>query len=112
MQQITNLLLKLVFALPDGVRGLLATDKWLHLFMGVAIGAVVGGAAIFLGVSVWYGAAVAAVLGFLKELRDYQINSEAKKNGLPPPHGVEWLDFIFTAIGGAISAGVMVLLGL
>lgn len=109
MQALTNLLLKIVNVLPAGLRGLLATDKWLHLFMGVLIGIVVCAAAFFLGLPLWYGAVAAAVLGALKEGRDYLINKEAMKNGLPPPHGVEALDFVFTGIGGGVPVVIATL---
>ncbi len=108
MQALTNLLLKVVYLLPDGIRSQLAIDKWLHLFMGVLIGFVVGGGALFLGFSPWIGAAAATILGAAKEVRDFMINKEAAKNGLPPPHGVEVLDFLFTGAGGALAALVLV----
>jgi len=47
------------------------------------------------------------VTGAAVELMDYRNN---KLNHPKPPHGVELMDFLFTALGGAISALILYLL--
>jgi CO dehydrogenase/acetyl-CoA synthase alpha subunit len=42
----------------------------------------------------------ATLLGAFKELDDYILNRRAIAQGMPPPHGVEWMDMIATALGG------------
>lgn len=43
-----------------------------------------------------------ACVGALKELADYLLNRRAIAAGLPPPHGVEFLDFAATTLGGFV----------
>lgn len=43
-----------------------------------------------------------ACVGALKELSDYLLNRRAIAAGLPPPHGVEFLDFAATTAGGFV----------
>jgi hypothetical protein len=70
------------------------------------------GAAIFLAASLFghlvhvpyttdVALLVTAAAGALKELSDYILNKRAISQGLPPPHGVEFLDFLATTCGGA-----------
>jgi len=40
------------------------------------------------------------VVGAAKELSDWLSNRAAARVGQPPPHGVEFLDFAATTLGG------------
>jgi len=46
--------------------------------------------------------ASATFLGVLKEVEDYFANQRAIAQGLPPQHGVEWMDMVATALGGVV----------
>jgi hypothetical protein len=50
----------------------------------------------------WAGLGAAIVAGLLKEASDWMQNKKAADAGLPAPHGVEFLDIVATAAGGAI----------
>lgn len=46
-----------------------------------------------------FAAVIVVALG--KEIYDKYMNRQAAKAGLPPPHNVEWWDFLATVLGGA-----------
>jgi hypothetical protein len=48
------------------------------------------------------GYLAAAIAGAVKEGLDKLANRRAQAAGLPPPHGVEWGDFLATASGGLL----------
>lgn len=81
---------------------LIPQDKANHMVYGAMIGLAAGAAAHVLGV---HPAALpviaAAAVGALKEIDDWLVNREARRQGLPAPHGVEFWDFGATALGGA-----------
>jgi hypothetical protein len=71
-------------------------DKMLHFLIGMVI-----------AVLVWYvtknpafGVLAAAVTGTLKEGYDAWDNKKRIDAGVPPRHGVEFLDFLATFLGG------------
>jgi hypothetical protein len=52
-----------------------------------------------------YALGAAIVAGAAKEAADWLMNWWARKHGKPVSHGVEGLDFAFTAAGGALIWG-------
>ena len=78
---------------------LIPQDKANHFAYGAAIAAVVS---IIAGPVV--GLSMACVFGALKELVDYISNKRAVRHGLPPSHGVEKADALWTAAGGLVIA--------
>lgn len=72
------------------------TDKEKHFLVGLLI------ATLFSLINPWLGFGLAVLAGALKEVYDYYQNSKYIKAGRAPIHGVEFLDFLATAAGGAI----------
>lgn len=80
---------------------LIPQDKANHFVYGAAIAVAAGLVASQLGLQVIvYSIGAAAILGAVKEALDYYQNWRAKKAGLTPMHGVEFMDFAATALGG------------
>lgn len=82
-------------------------DKANHAIYGAAIFLVTAllaaHAPIHLALSpAQLGLLAAAAGGAAKELSDYLINRRLARAGLPPTHGVEFLDAAATAGGGAV----------
>jgi hypothetical protein len=73
-------------------------DKLGHYFYGSIITSVV----LALTNSVWIAIALCAVVAALKEYTDWTANNRAAEQGLPPPHSVEFLDFVATVAGGIV----------
>jgi len=79
---------------------LIPQDKANHFVYGAVIALLVGLIAQQLKLPVAYGVVAAMLVGAVKESLDYYQNWRAKRAGLPPPHGVEFADFVATALGG------------
>lgn len=80
---------------------LIPQDKANHFVYGAAIAVAVGLVASQLGLPVVIcSVGAAAIVGVAKETLDYYQNWKAKKAGLTPMHGVEFMDFAATALGG------------
>jgi hypothetical protein len=76
-------------------------DKANHFVYGSVIAVAAGLVASQLGLPVVIcSIGAAAILGATKEVLDYYQNWKAKKAGLTPMHGVEFMDFAATALGG------------
>ena len=85
-------------------------DKANHFVYGLVVYFVAAlvsvGAGFLLGKPVlttysWaVGVAASIFVGAAKEVADKLSNLRAAKAGLPPPHGVEFNDFLATALGG------------
>ena len=86
----------------------LARDKVLHLVVGAAIAF---GAVLVTSTPV-FGLLAAVIAGVGKELWDRHQNARAARNHVVPPHSVEWQDAAWTAVGGAVVAGLTHLGGL
>jgi len=78
---------------------IIPADKANHVVYGAAIAAVLS---IILGPLP--ALLAAGLVGALKELADAVSNWQARRAGLVPMHGVEWLDFAATLAGGALVA--------
>ena len=92
MRQLYFFIFKLI---PQPIKDLVPMDKILHFLVGFIIAAIVW----------WFstpmmGLLAATVAGVAKEVHDATKNYLATKKGLPPPHGVEVMDAIVTAMGG------------
>jgi hypothetical protein len=72
------------------------SDKLGHYFYGSLICSVI----MCLTHIVWLSLGVCAAVAALKEFTDWLANYKAAKQGLPPPHGVEFMDFVATTAGG------------
>lgn len=76
-------------------------DKQLHFLAGalvaVAVAAFTGGNILLVGFA-------PLVVGILKECCDAAINWWEVSHGAPPPHGVELLDAVATALPGWLLA--------
>ena len=83
---------------------LIPIDKANHFMVGAAIALAAG----FAFGREW-GVLSAIAAGAAKECSDWMANRRAEARGEPPPHGVEFYDFIFTAGGAAVVyvAGAM-----
>jgi hypothetical protein len=81
---------------------LIPQDKANHAIYGavVALAAYSVGLAGHIPHAPVIGLAAATTVGALKELADWLLNRRAIAAGLPPPHGVEFLDFAATSLGG------------
>ena len=71
-------------------------DKLGHFFYGTLMTTVV----MCVTHSVFLSIGVCAGVAALKELSDWWANYQAAKKDLPPPHGVEFLDWVATVGGG------------
>jgi len=71
-------------------------DKLGHFFYGTLMTAVV----MCITHSIFLSIGVCAVVAALKEFTDWLANYRAAKQGFPPPHGVEFLDWVATVGGG------------
>jgi len=71
-------------------------DKLGHFFYGSLMTTVV----MCVTHSVFLSIGVCAGVAALKELSDWWANYQAAKKDLPPPHGVEFLDWVATVGGG------------
>ena len=58
---------------------------------------------------VWLSLGVCAAVAALKEFTDWLANYKAAKQGLPPPHGVEFMDFVAT-VGGGVTVVISYLI--
>jgi hypothetical protein len=87
---------------------LIPQDKANHFIYGF----VVFLAMLFLSSSVEWALAVSIAVGILKEAVDATLNMLAFRKGLPPPHGVEAMDAVATALGGAAGALAIFIHGL
>lgn len=81
-------------------------DKVLHLAAGFVVGLVVRLA----GGPIGSGFVAAIFTGAGKEGWDWWKNKEARKEGLPEPHFVEFADAGWTALGGAAAEAVVFLI--
>lgn len=79
-------------------------DKANHVVYGAVIGAAFTLAATpYLGSQTWAWSMVAVcAAAVLKEARDLYANYQARKAGRVPPHSVEALDAVATAVGGLL----------
>jgi hypothetical protein len=75
-------------------------DKQLHLAAGAGIAIVAG---FVTGMPV-VGLALGFAAGLGKEAYDRWANQQAAKHGEPPPHGVEFMDFVATAAGACVGS--------
>lgn len=71
-------------------------DKLGHFFYGSLVTTVV----MCVTHSVFLSIGVCAGVAALKEFSDWWANYQAAKKDLPPPHGVEFLDWLATVAGG------------
>jgi len=71
-------------------------DKLGHFFYGSIITSII----MCMTHIVWLSLGVCAAVAALKEFTDWLANYKAAKQGLPPPHGVEFMDFVATTAGG------------
>ena len=96
---------------------LIPQDKANHFVYGLvvylvaALASACAGAALGLPALVAYswavGVAASAFVGGVKEVADRLANLRAAKAGLLPPHGVEFNDFVATALGGVAGAAAV-----
>jgi len=100
---ITYLINCVVSMVPAKLKNLVGADKVGHFVAGFLISAVsvlvcylAGAPALAPIVSMM----LPAVVGAAKELSDWLSNRAAVRVGQLPPHGVEFLDFAATALGG------------
>lgn len=79
-------------------------DKCGHLLYGALVFAAFGAVAAIAGAPYprSIGMASAVVVGAGKEVADHLANLRAKRDRLPPPHSVEWLDALATLAGAAL----------
>ena len=83
-------------------------DKLLHMAAGLcpALAAAIC-ATFFNRDPFWYVALLPLAVGILKELNDLRLNMAAQRRGEPPPHGVEVLDALATALPGFLLAAII-----
>jgi hypothetical protein len=79
-------------------------DKCSHVLYGASVFAAFGAVAALAGAPYPRSVAMASavVVGAGKELADHLANLRAKRDRLPPPHSVEWLDALATVAGAAL----------
>lgn len=101
---------------------LVPRDKVLH-FLLMAVIAVVNAAAFLVIREIWpvfvmthqlatFVAALGVNVGLVKEGCDWMDNRLMASMGLPPLHGVEFFDFLATALGGLVVAAWLVWAGI
>jgi ABC-type lipoprotein release transport system permease subunit len=92
---------------------MLPADKANHLIAGALIFTVAAALAGAVGVKAaqLLGLFAAVAIGALKELLDHLANRRAAAADLPPPHGVEFMDTLFTSAGGLLVWVAVVLAG-
>ena len=103
MEALNKLFAAMAAFVPQSIKDKIGADKVAHFCAGTFIGAVGLVLAIFFGGNMFWPVGLAAAVGALKEVMDYMANQKALKAGLPKPHGVEFLDFAYTAAGGLIG---------
>lgn len=81
-----------------------AIDKQGHFLAGLAICAL--GAHY---IPVPHALYLTGIIGALKEASDQLSNMWSAHKGLPPTHGVEWMDFWATFAGGGAAALLLAL---
>ena len=100
---ITYLIDCVVSIVPDKVKNLVGADKVGHFVAGFLISSVsvlicyLAGAPALATIA---SMLLPAVVGAAKELSDWLSNRAAARVGQLPPHGVEFLDFAATVLGG------------
>ena len=100
-----------IYSLPS-----IPQDKANHFAYGAAIALLSTAAAAALGLPgvplPCVGVAIAALAGAVKEGVDWLGNRAEKRAGLMQTHGVEFLDFLATAAGGAVVSAATFIGGL
>ena len=83
---------------------MIAHDKSLHLLAGAAAALLVYAIALttIRDHAALAGLLAAVMIGAVKEAADRYANWRAAKRGQPPPHSVEFMDFVATAAGGGV----------
>lgn len=112
MNFLNTLFARMAEFLPASFSIKFGADKALHFCAGAAIGTLGSCLALILGGTAWWGVALAAFFGILKEVVDYMSNQRAIKAGLLPSHGVEFKDALWTAAGGVLPSLIFVIFSL
>lgn len=108
MNFLNALFARVAALIPAKVGEKIGADKVLHFAGGVVFGSVGCVLALLLGGHAWWALALAAAAGFAKEGLDLLQNRQAAAAGLPASHTVDFLDAIWTTVGGTVPALVFV----
>lgn len=111
MQFLNRLFLRFAAYAPQSLRDRLGFDKVAHIGAGMFLGLVGSVAGMLLSYGAIWGFVAALIGGLAKEAVDYYKNKKAAANGQRPPHSVERLDAVWTAVGGAAVVAVFALFG-